>query len=170
MVGPHIRRSLRNRRFDSTSRSALGLLVTFGFATITGHAAAQSTTPPVVQGEIVAPIEIFIETINGEVQCGPPRVRLPSLDAVEIEVINRAEILVMFLAPEFFESAEIVETTDFALQILEGGFQVEPESAVRVIMQTPSAGEYGYACYEPGGLPTPESSGFLVVIPTPAEN
>lgn len=76
----------------------------------------------------------------------------------------------MFLAPEFFVSAEIVETTDFALQILEGGFQVEPESAVRVIMQTPSAGEYGYTCYEPGDLPTPESSGFLVVIPTPAEN
>ncbi len=91
------------------------------------------------------------------------------MQPVEIEVINRSPTQIMFFAPDFFVSAEIVDTTGLALQILEGGFQVEAESAVRVVMQTPSAGEYGYACHKPGALPTPESTGFFVIVPTADE-
>jgi hypothetical protein len=137
-------------------------LALFAFS---GVAAAQRGSSSIAPGEVAAPIELVMEVINGKVRCSPPRARLPALDYIALRVLNRAERPVMFVAPEFFRAADSIESSGFALDVAEGGFLAAPQSTVQAVLRTPKAGEYYYSCYEPGQVPTPQSSGFLIVVP-----
>jgi len=118
----------------------------------------------VARGELAPRLEISMGIINGDVSCGPPRARLPAQDPVELRVENRAERSVWFVAPEFFRAANHIESSGFTLDLVQGGFLVAPGSTVRVVLQTPRPGEYYFSCYQPGQVPRPESSGFLIVV------
>jgi hypothetical protein len=103
---------------------------------------------------------------NGEVQCRPPRARLPAQNLLELRVINRSERPLTFVAPDFFRASNHLESAGFTWDVIRGGFSVAPEATVRVLLTTPAVpGEYYYSCFEPGGVPNPESSGFLIVVP-----
>jgi hypothetical protein len=146
-------------------RCTAGALVAAGLALAANGAAAQAPNPPVVGGELATPIEVEMLTVNGEVVCRPPAVRLPARTPIEFRAINCAERPIMIVTEHFFEIAEIIETSEFALQARPDGFLVPAEGLVRVLLQTPPAGEYAYSCFEPGALPTPKSSGFLIAVP-----
>ena len=126
-------------------------------------AAAQVATGE--ERRVVTPVEIVIETIDGEVRCRPPRARLPGSAALELRVANRADQPIFFVAPEFFRAAEVQESSGFTYDVVKGGFLAAPESTVRILLRTPVAGEYYYSCFAPGAIPTPQSSGFLIVVP-----
>ncbi|UIJ71006.1 cupredoxin domain-containing protein [Aurantimonas sp. HBX-1] len=131
---------------------------------------AQAQNPPVVAGEIAPPVEIAMGIVDGNVHCLPPVARLPAGEPLTLRVRNASELPITFVAPDFFEAAEMVESTDSALDASTGGFLVAPENEVRmVIRETPPIGEYGYACSVPGVQPTVESSGFLVTVAPPAD-
>ncbi|NDV89275.1 hypothetical protein GTW51_21675 [Aurantimonas aggregata] len=133
-------------------------------------ASAQAQNPAVVGGEIAPPVEIAMGIVDGDVRCLPPVARLPAEEPLTLRVRNASELPITFVAPDFFEAAEMVESTDSALDASTGGFLVAPENEVEmVIRETPPVGEYGYACSVPGVQPTVKSSGFLVTIAPPAE-
>lgn len=148
----------------------LALFIVSTFVAPTGTARAQPADAPTVGGELAVPVEIVLETINSEVRCGPPQARLPIEDEVEMRFINRSKQPIMFVAPDFFTSADILESSGFALEAAVGGFLAAPESTVRILLRTPPADEYGYACHGPGEPPSPRSSGYLVVGSLDAES
>lgn len=148
---------------------SLALFALLSFVLPAGTAHAQSADAPTVEGELAVPVEVVLETINGEVRCGPPQVRLPVEDEVEMRFINRSEQPIRFVAPDFFTSADILESSGFVFEPEAGGFLAARESTVRVLLRTPAADEYGYACYDQGDQPSPRSSGYLVVGSMDAE-
>lgn len=139
------------------------LLMTAGLASLQMHR-AQAQEAPRASSEIVTPVEIAISTVNDAVVCAPPRARLPARNIVELRVLNQAREPIMFVAPKFFEASQIQESGGFTLDLVEGGFLVAPQSTIWVRLRTPPAGEYYYSCYAPGRVPTPQSSGFLIVV------
>ncbi|MEF2553462.1 hypothetical protein VQ042_19225 [Aurantimonas sp. A2-1-M11] len=147
-----------------------GALLILGQLASVTPALAQSDQLTTVGGEVAPPIEIVMGTAEGELQCLPPRARLPAEEPLTLRVRNISELPVTFVAPEFFKAADMVETTDTALDASTGGFLVPPEDEVQmVIRESPPVGEYGYACSVPGVQPTVQSSGFLILVPPPAE-
>lgn len=131
-----------------------------------GAAQQARSSPPIASGGAGAPpIEIEMGTVNGDVRCTPARARLPGRDAIDLRVVNRAERPLWFVAPEFLKGAKHIDSRGFTLDVTRGGFLVAPASTVRVLLRTPQPGEYYYSCYEPGSVPRPESSGFLIVVP-----
>jgi hypothetical protein len=127
-------------------------------------ASGQTSTVPQVAGQVATPVEFTIETVNNEVRCRPPRARLPAQQPIEMRVVNRAERAVMFVAPKFFEAAKHLESAGVALDVAQGGFLAAPESTLRILLITPVAGEYYHSCFQPGQVPSPESSGFITVL------
>jgi hypothetical protein len=71
-----------------------------------------------VDGEVVTPVELTMGTINGDVRCGRPRMRLPARDPLELAVINRAGRPLWFVAPEFFLGAQHIESSGFTLDLV----------------------------------------------------
>ena len=141
-----------------------GALLAAGLLT-TAALAQQEARPPTVAGQVAAPVEIVMEMINGEVRCSPPRARLPAQSPLDFRVVNRAERPLMFVAPQFFQAANVIESAGYALDLVQGGFLARPQATLRVLLRTPQAGEYYYSCYEQGQVPAPQSSGFLIVVP-----
>ncbi len=127
-------------------------------------ALGQAPSTPVV-GEVATPIEITMNTVNSDVQCGPPRARLPALDHLDLRVINQSEVPLMFVAPQFFEASRHIESAGFVMDLVKGGFLVAPKSTARVLLRGPAPGEYYFSCFRPSGIPNPASSGFLIVVP-----
>jgi hypothetical protein len=128
-------------------------------------ALGQPLASPVVGDEIATPVEITMNTVNGDVQCGPPRARLPANDPLDLRVVNRSEIPLMFVAPQFFKASKHIESAGFVMDLLKGGFLVGPKSTVTVLLRTPAPGEYYFSCFPPDGIPNPASSGFLIILP-----
>jgi hypothetical protein len=127
--------------------------------------AVAARPPAVVRGEVAAPVEIAMSTVNGEIRCAPAQARLPARDMVDLRVVNRAEEPLWFVAPELFRSGDHIDPGGFTLDLVEGEFLVAPGRTLRVLMRTPKPDAYPYPCYEPGGVPRPESSGFLTLVP-----
>ena len=143
--------------------SILGVLVATASP---AFAQAVATRPPAVAGgEVAAPVEIAMSTVNGEVRCAPAQARQLARDMVDLRVVNRAEEPLWFVAPELFRSSDHIDSGGFTLDLVEGGFLVAPGRTVRVLMRTPKPDAYPYSCFEPGGVPRPESSGFLTLVP-----
>ena len=126
-------------------------------------AMAQTTSPREV--EVMTPIEITAETINGILRCRPPRARLPAQEGLEFRVVNNSERPVAFAAPKFFNASKVIESGGFTWDIVQGRFLVAPRSTVWVRLQSPIPGEYYYSCFEQGKVPTDSTSGFLIVVP-----
>ncbi|MBJ6126997.1 hypothetical protein [Microvirga splendida] len=129
-----------------------------------GAALAQTPRPGAGQAA-VTPVEISAETVNGDLRCRPPRARLPATTPLELRVVNRSELPVAFAAPKFFNASKIVESGGFTWNIVQDTFIVAPRSTVWVMLQSPVPGEYYYSCFKQGGIPTNETSGFLIVAP-----
>ncbi|MFC4171505.1 cupredoxin domain-containing protein [Microvirga sp. GCM10011540] len=141
-----------------------GFLLT-GLAATATEVSAQTPSPPVVSGEVATPVEITMNYVNGDVQCGPPRARLPARDPLELRVINRADRIITFAAPKFFAATQHIESAGFVVDLVKGGFTVAPQSTARVLLRTPAPGEYYFSCFEAEEIPDPQSSGFLIVVP-----
>lgn len=149
---------------------AAALLACLGLDAYASPAGAQAPgapvlSPPVVGGEVSTPIELTMSTVNGQVECGPRRVRLPAASPLDLRIVNRSTDSIMFVAPDFFKATRHIESAGFVMDLVKGGFLVAPQSTARVIVQSPLPGEYYYSCFAPGRVPTPESSGFLFVVP-----
>ncbi len=114
-------------------------------------------------------IEVLAETVNGELRCRPPTLRLPSREPVAFKVITQTDRPVSFAAPEFFRRADHIESEGFVLDVMIGGFTVAPRSVAEVTLRTPSVGRYSYSCFEPGQVPNTQTSGFLDVVPAAGE-
>jgi hypothetical protein len=167
---PRQRFTLATANADMLSHLCLarGAAIAIGCALAAQPSAAQpaaAQVTPGAAGAVVTPVEFVMETINGEVRCRPPRARLPARTALEVRVENRAAIPIFFVAPDFFRAANVKESAGFVYDVGKGGFLAAPNSTVRVVLGTPEAGEYYYSCFAPGTVPTPPSSGFLVVVP-----
>jgi hypothetical protein len=107
-----------------------------------------------------------MDVADGQVQCRPPRARLPALNPLQLRVVNRSEQMLTFVAPDFFKASKHIESAGFTWDLVRGGFSVAPEASASVLLLTPAVpGEYYYSCYLPGLVPNPESSGFLIVVP-----
>ncbi|TGN43639.1 hypothetical protein E4L95_20440 [Paracoccus liaowanqingii] len=133
---------------------------------LTGNAAsAQEASPTDAVDGLVVAVEIGIGTVNGEMRCGPPRVRLPPADVFELNIINNADIPALFAAPKFFEAARILDRNGQAFNSVYGGFVVDPNETIEIVIQTPPVGEYYYVCSNQDEQPTIRSTGFLIVIP-----
>lgn len=161
----------RTTRIPGRQTSALaGAFLALGQLASVNPALAQSDNPTTIGGEVAPPIEILMQTVEGELQCRPPRARLPAEEPLTLRVRNISELPITFVAPDFFEAAEMVEATDAALDASTGGFLVPPEDEVQMVIRaSPPVGEYGYACSVPGVQPTVESTGFLVLVPPPTD-
>jgi hypothetical protein len=156
----------RARWSGSIRAGLLGVVIATATAVAAGDARAQDEeSPPRIDGQIAVPIEIGMRTVNAEVQCNPRRMLLPPGDLFELNIVNTAKRPIMFVAPEFFEAAEVIDATDVVFDAALGGVWVTPESREEIVFRTPPPGEYGYACYERLEQPTLESTGFLVVAP-----
>jgi hypothetical protein len=130
----------------------------------TGAAWAQpAPAPPATTA--ATPVEVTADVVNGEVLCRPPKARLPASDLLDFRVLNRADRPIMFVAPDFFRSANVITSSGFVYDVSQGGFLAAPNSNVSVVLRTPAPGEYSYSCFQPGAVPSPKSSGFLVVVP-----
>ncbi|MBM6583288.1 hypothetical protein ILT44_24100 [Microvirga sp. BT689] len=175
-TGDHLRRVLRSSlaslRFTPMDRmnDALKLATLFVAAVAVLTAAeegafGQAPGSSAVGGDIATPVEITMNTVNSDVQCGPPRARLPARDPLDLRVMNRSEFPIMFVAPEFFKASQHIESAGFAMDLVKGGFLVAPKSTVRVLLRTPAPGEYYFSCFHPNSIPNPASSGFLIVVP-----
>jgi hypothetical protein len=154
--------SARGKAALMLSRLILAAAGLIGIAADAATAQTSGGSPPPA---VVAPVEIAMSVVNGDVRCGPPRARLPARNPLELAVVNRAEQPLWFVAPEFFRAADHIDSRGFTLDLVQGGFLVAAGSTVRVLLRTPAAGEYYYLCYQPGSVPRPESSGFLIVVP-----
>ncbi len=147
------------------------MLVTTLLATVAGIAAAgtgafaQAPVSSVVGGDVATPVEITMNTVNNDVQCGPPSARLPAQDSLDLRVVNRSETPLMFVAPQFFKASQHIESAGFVMDLVKGGFLVAPKSTARVLLRTPAPGEYYFSCFHPSSIPNPASSGFLIVVP-----
>src|SRR5688572_17378406 len=73
-----------------------------------------------------ASVEILAETVDGELRCRPPTLRLSSQEAVAFKVITRTDGPVSFAAPEFFRRADHIASEGFVLDLMVGGFTVAP--------------------------------------------
>ncbi|WP_230530882.1 cupredoxin domain-containing protein [Microvirga roseola] len=159
-------RQLQEQLLSGSLRLAV-LPALAGLAALSGTAAAQTTTPstpdPIPPG--VAPVEVSASIINGNLQCRPPQAWLPTGDRIALHVTNRAEQPVAFVAPKFFRFGRVIESSGFTMDLVRGGFLVAPQSTVQVTLVTPVPGEYYYSCYQPGHIPTPQTSGFFIVVP-----
>lgn len=113
----------------------------------------------------IPPVEMTADVVNGEVLCRPQRARLPAERLLDLRVVNRSERPITFAAPKFFAGTRHVETTGATWDLSVGSFTAAPNASVRVLLRTPPTGEYPFSCYEPSEVPTPASSGFLVVVP-----
>lgn len=131
----------------------------------TAPVAAQPAAPSLNSGSTAGPVQIMIQTVNGEVQCGPRTVRLPPGEVLSVSAVNRAERPIWFVAPKFFAATTHIESAGFAYDLTKGGFLVAPESTVRVQVVTPPPGEYYFSCFERTEVPSVQSSGFLLVAP-----
>lgn len=113
------------------------------------------------------PIEVTINVLNGHVVCQPERLRLPARDAITLRVVNRSAKPIMFAAPEFFQGSEGLRTDVITYDSDRGGFLIKANSTLPVLLTTPPAGEYYYACYELAEVSTVRGTGFIVVVPKP---
>ena len=109
-------------------------------------------------------VHIVMDAAPEGVRCAPARARIPAAEAIELRIVNEAKRPLWFVAPALFRRGEHIESRGFTLDLIKGGFLVAPESTVGVLMRTPVPGDYPYACFEPGSVPRPESSGFLVAV------
>ena len=129
-----------------------------------GSAAGTRIAPGSVGREAATEqLQIVIATTDGEVRCTPSNVRLAAQTSLTVEVANRADKPLWFVAPEFFRRADLTEPRGHELDTLKGGFLVAPRSAMLVRLTTPDPGQYYYSCSELGQAPNPLSSGVLVV-------
>lgn len=113
----------------------------------------------------VTPVEISAGTVNGNLHCRPPHARLPANARLELRVVNRSRRPVAFAAPQFFNASHIMESGGFTWDIVQDTFVVAPRSTVWVRLRSPAPREYYYSCFEPGKIPSNETSGFLIVVP-----
>jgi hypothetical protein len=140
-------------------------LLAVGFSAISYGAATAQTRPSAAPGAVVTPVEISAGIVNGAVRCRPPRARLPADDRLELRIVNDSGRPVAFAAPKFFNASNILESGGFTWNIVNDTLVVAPRSTVWVRLQSPAPGEYYYSCFEPGEIPTDQSSGFLIVMP-----
>ena len=152
-------------------RLAAVLAVLGGAAFASGQPARSQVAPAPAPGtaapEIATPVELAIDVVNGRVLCLPQTMRLPARDLISLRVINNSRKPILFAAPDFFQASQGMRTDGVRYNPGRGGFLVEAGSTLPVALQTPSAGEYYYACSEPGEVSTVLSTGFLVVVPGP---
>lgn len=136
---------------------------------LAGTARAQTDDVPVIDREFAVPVEIVLETVNGEVRCGPPQARLPAKDEIAMRFLNRSKQPIIFSSPDFFAAAEVLGSDTLPTGPEYGTFPVAPESSVRVKLLSPPPDEYGYVCHDHNEQPSPQSSGYLVVGPLEAD-
>lgn len=111
------------------------------------------------------PVAIAISVLNGQVLCRPETLRLPARAGISLHVINRSRRPVMFAAPKFFQASEGMQAHGAVYNPDRGGFLVEASNTLPVLLRTPPAGEYYYACYQLGEVSTVQGTGFIVVGP-----
>nr|WP_162623938.1 hypothetical protein [Paracoccus saliphilus] len=161
----HLSRAIKEWLMVSRS-SVRRFTVATGLCLVAAQVSAQDATSlPAPASDAAVPIEIGIWTVNSEVNCGPPELRLPPSDVFEMHLVNNSELPVMFIAQKLFASAPILEMDGSVYDATSGGFLVQPERVVEVVIRTPPVGEYYYACFNPGDQPTPKSTGFILVVP-----
>lgn len=154
-------------RSTSARRLAAALALIGGAIFAPGRPALAQAAPTPAPSETPVPVELAINVVNGRVVCLPQTMRLPARDLVGLHVINKSTRPILFAAPDFFRASQGMQTRGVRYNPERGGFLVEAGTTVPVVLRTPPAGEYYYACSEPGEVSTVLSTGFLVVVPEP---
>ncbi len=139
--------------------------VAFAFGQLAEAQVAPIPAPDAAALVFPIPVEITINVLNGQALCQPERVLLPARDAISLRVVNRSMRPIMFAAPEFLRASEGMRPDGATYNPDRGGFLVEAGSTLPVLLTTPPAGEYYYACYELGKVSTAGGSGFIIVMP-----